>query len=83
MLRALLNIANSGWTFQVNELAGGSHSAGSKHYYGRAVDVQVGSGTVTRGYADLFMQKCRNEGATVVLGPGNPGHNNHVHCQWS
>jgi hypothetical protein len=29
-----------------------------------------------------FMKKCRDLGATQVLGPGDAGHSTHVHAAW-
>ena len=83
MPEGLLNIADRGWKFQVNELDGGSHSSKSLHHDGTAVDVPVGRNTgVTEEKASQFMQKCRNEGASRVLGPRDPGHRTHIHCRW-
>ena len=69
MLEGLLNIVNRGWKFQVNELAGGSHSSKSlRIHYDRAVDVPVGRNTcVTEEKASQFMQECRNEALLEFL----------------
>lgn len=72
------------YTFTVTEIAGGDHSSGSNHYAGRAIDVSningrgVGAGAPHAG----FMATCRSLGANEVLGPGDPGHDTHVHCAW-
>ncbi|HEX6290634.1 MAG TPA: hypothetical protein VFZ66_15700 [Herpetosiphonaceae bacterium] len=69
--------------YSVSAIAGGSHSTYSHHYNGDAFDVPEIAGTPV-SYSDphhnAFMQFCRNYGAQEVLGPGNAGHSNHVHC---
>ncbi|MEU2866491.1 hypothetical protein ACIQWL_47130 [Streptomyces mirabilis] len=70
--------------FQVSEFVGGRHSSGSKHYQGRAVDVTWINGRhVGKGAAHhALMTACHKLGANLVLGPGDPDHAKHVHCQW-
>ncbi|MEU1789067.1 hypothetical protein ABZ553_25010 [Streptomyces sparsogenes] len=89
MLNAMLKLNTvKRFTFRVTEVAGGSHSRGSKHYAGRAFDVGTVNGsrvsTGGTGYtkARKFMKACRSYGAVLVLGPGDAGHSTHVHCQW-
>ncbi|MFJ9742802.1 hypothetical protein [Streptomyces sp. NPDC101166] len=89
MLNAMLKLnTKNRFTFKVTEIAGGSHSAGSAHYKGRAFDVGTVNGsrvsTSGQGYtkAKAFMRACKSYGATLVLGPGDAGHSTHVHCQW-
>ncbi|MEU0805573.1 hypothetical protein [Streptomyces sp. NPDC005970] len=89
MLSAMLKLNTAKrFTFKVTEVAGGSHSRGSKHYAGRAFDVGTVNGkrvsTSGAGYnnAKKFMRACRSYGAVLVLGPGDAGHSTHVHCQW-
>lgn len=89
MLNAMLKLNTAKrFTFKVTEVAGGSHSRGSKHYAGRAFDVGTVNGkrvsTSGAGYnnAKKFMRACRSYGAVLVLGPGDSGHSTHVHCQW-
>jgi hypothetical protein len=80
----MLDLANT-YTFGVSEVAGGSHSPNSRHYVGVAFDVNVINGQgVNVNNADFrnFMQRCRELGATEVLGPGDAGHDTHVHCAW-
>ena len=60
----------------MNELAGGSHSRRSWHYQGTAVDLQVREGDPW----EFWLRECRERGAVEALGPGDPGHNRHVHC---
>jgi len=84
MLTSILKLADT-FSFSVSELAGGQHSAGSRHYTGVTVDVNVINGQhVNAAHPDVanFKQQCRNLGATEVLGPGNAGHSTHVHCAW-
>ena len=56
-------------------IAGGDHSTNSKHYRGKAFDidtingVRVGSGAAH----SAFMAACRAYGADEVLGPGDAG----------
>ncbi|HEY0602728.1 MAG TPA: hypothetical protein VGD58_07445 [Herpetosiphonaceae bacterium] len=71
-------------TYRVTAIAGGSHSSTSRHYAGVAFDVdrvngQVVSFTYPHG---PFQQHCRDLGATEVLGPGDAGHDTHIHCAW-
>jgi hypothetical protein len=84
LLQSLLDLAGT-YTYSISELAGGSHTINSRHYSGVAVDVNVINGQhVGAKHPDYeaFMQQCRDLGATEVLGPGDPGHNTHVHCAW-
>jgi hypothetical protein len=84
MLASLLKLADT-YTFSVSELAGGEHSAGSRHYNGVTVDVNVINGRhVNSTHPDVanFKRDCRSLGATQVLGPGDTGHSTHVHCAW-
>lgn len=86
MLQAMVILRQVyGYSFRVTSMAGGSHSAGSRHYRGVAFDVDTINGSSVRGNRTLarqFMQACRTLGATEVLGPGNRGHSGHVHCAW-
>ena len=71
----------------VTSIAGASHSYGSLHYAGRAVDFDEVNGVLIRGdspQARALMAACRALGAIEVLGPSNDpyGHRDHVHCAW-
>lgn len=72
-------------TYRITALAGGSHSARSRHYLGVGLDIdQLDGAPVNKdhpGYLD-FMAKARELGATEVLGPGSRGHDNHLHISW-
>lgn len=86
MLQAMVILRQVyGYSFRVTSIAGGSHSARSRHYRGVAFDVDIINGSSVasnRTMARRFMQSCRELGATEVLGPGNRGHSGHVHCAW-
>ena len=85
MLRALMVLANEGYTFRITEFAGGSHSCNSRHYCGVGFDIdtldgrKIGHGHP--GYRE-FMARCKELGATEVLGPGSRGHSTHLHVAW-
>lgn len=84
LLNGLLALASE-FTFTVSELAGGSHNSNSRHYAGVAADIGVINGhRVSASHPDvaLFRQRCRDLGATEVLGPGQPGHATHIHAAW-
>jgi len=84
MLQAILKLAET-YSFHITELAGGSHSAGSRHYAGIALDVgRINGSRVSAGnpHWRAFIQKGRSLGATQTLGPGDPGHSTHIHLAW-
>ncbi len=84
LLRSLLTLADE-YSFSISELVGGSHNANSRHYVGVAADISVINGRhVGASNPDFktFMRRCRDLGATEVLGPGDPGHGTHVHAAW-
>lgn len=74
MLSALRQIGAEGG-LKVSEIAGGSHTTGSKHYAGRAFDLNGYGGRKT---SDI-VNRCRQLGATYAAFENG----NHVHCQWS
>ncbi len=81
-----MKAASASYTIRVTSIAGGSHSSGSAHYYGRAFDVDRINGIAVSSsnpYFRSLMNSCKANGASLVLGPGNAGHSSHVHCQWS
>lgn len=71
-------------TYRVTSIAGGSHSSTSRHYVGVAFDVdRVNGNVVSYSYPHTaFQNDCRALGATEVLGPGDAGHDTHIHCAW-
>lgn len=86
VLRTMLALSRVA-TFTVSEIAGGSHTGGSVHYQGRAVDFDVVNGvSVHRGSGyGVVVTTCRSLGAVTVFSPSyDPygGHGNHVHCDW-
>lgn len=85
MLRALVQLANEGYSFRITELAGGSHSSRSRHYVGVAFDIDKLNGKKVRyGHPSYrrFLKRCRQLGATEVFGPGTRGHSSHLHVAW-
>jgi len=85
MLRAMYILVNEGYSFRVTSIAGASHSSNSRHYAGLAFDVDVINGVKVMygsAYYHQFMARCRELGATEVLGPGSRGHSGHVHAAW-
>ncbi|WP_110514389.1 peptidoglycan-binding domain-containing protein [Herpetosiphon llansteffanensis] len=84
LLNGMITLSQS-WSYSVSEIAGGSHSATSRHYAGVAVDVNVINGShvsASHPNQQSFRNKCANLGATEVLGPGDSGHSTHIHCAW-
>ncbi|MFB9485369.1 peptidoglycan-binding protein [Streptomyces filamentosus] len=84
MLKALITLADSGYRLQISEFVGGTHSKKSRHYRGLSFDANIINGKHVGSGAPhkKVMNLCRTLGATEVLGPGNKGHNTHIHCAW-
>jgi hypothetical protein len=85
MTEAMEDLAARGYKFRVSEITGGSHGKGSRHYAGIAFDVdQINGQRVGSRHPDVrgFMAACRELGATEVLGPGDDGHDTHIHAAW-
>ncbi|MBO1417085.1 hypothetical protein J0670_21035, partial [Streptomyces sp. FH025] len=86
MLNGILKLnTEHGFRFDLTEIAGGDHSANSRHYAGLAFDTSSINGVhVSRTNQAVagFKQACKQLGATEVLGPGDAGHDSHVHCAW-
>ncbi len=75
-----------GYSYSVSETCGGSHSVGSLHYSGVAFDTYIINGvgvSASNPYWQTFLQRCRDMGATETLGPGDAGHDTHVHAAWT
>lgn len=73
------------YRFHVSEIAGASHSRTSRHYSGEAIDIsRINGQAVSSRHPDVtaFMTALRDLGASVVYGPGDSGHDHHVHAQW-
>lgn len=84
LLSGLLQLSKS-FSFGVTELAGGSHSQNSRHYAGVASDIgRINGSIVSKSHKDFrrFMQASKRLGAQEVLGPGDAGHDTHVHLGW-
>lgn len=84
LLRGIQTLLDE-YTLSVSELAGGSHSPNSRHYAEVAVDLTVINGRhVSANHPDVprIKARCRELGATEVLGPGDAGHSDHVHAAW-
>lgn len=86
MLQGMLDAAGT-YSFRVSEVAGGKHSsANSRHYKGTAFDVdRIDGKPVNASHPTYksFMKKCKDLGATEALGPGDEGHDTHVHAAWT
>ncbi|XP_063417067.1 uncharacterized protein LOC134699395 [Mytilus trossulus] len=67
LLQYIHDIGSSGY-IHVNEIAGACHSCHSRHYNGKAVDLDNGRNS-------LFLSKCREYGGVEPLNEGN-----HIHC---
>jgi hypothetical protein len=86
LLKALRRMGQVG-TVTVSEIAGGSHSRGSTHYYGRGLDISWVNGRHVAPGSDYGMavRACKAYGAVRVFSPAyDPygGHQHHVHCDW-
>jgi hypothetical protein len=85
MTEAMEDLTARGYKFRVSEITGGSHGRNSRHYAGIAFDVdQINGQRVGARHPDVrgFMAACREMGATEVLGPGDDGHDTHIHAAW-
>jgi hypothetical protein len=88
LLRAMRDLHDVyGFGYFVTSIVGASHSYGSLHYAGRAVDIDEVNGVLIRGDSQPardLMAACRAMGAVEVFGPSNDpyGHRDHVHCAW-
>lgn len=85
MLDALLKLNTQyGHSVRVTSIAGEDHSTGSAHYSGDAVDIDLIDGVRVSAGADhqAVQNACAEMGATLTLGPGDPGHADHVHCEF-
>ncbi len=74
-----------GYTYRVSEIAGGDHSSTSYHYRGTAYDVYVINGVGVSASSSnwrTFNQRNIDNGAIETLGPGDAGHDTHVHNAW-
>jgi hypothetical protein len=84
MLQAIEDLSGK-FAFGISEIAGGSHGPGSYHYYGRAFDVNTINGlpvSAANPHYREFMREAARLGARGMLGPGDPGHDGHIHVTW-
>lgn len=87
MLRGILSLhLQNGFNFRVTAIAGSRHGATSRHYAGKAFDVDTVNGArvnTSNPFNQAFKDACRAYGATEVLGPGDDAdHATHIHCAW-
>lgn len=85
MLDGILRLNTEyGHSFSVSSIAGEDHSPTSLHYGGTAVDIPIIDGVFVADGADYQSVKdaCAAMGATEILAPGDPDHDDHVHCGW-
>jgi hypothetical protein len=86
MLSAMKSMVTTyGYTYRVSEIAGGDHSSGSYHYKGTAYDVYIINGvgvSASNPYWKTWNQRNVNLGSIESLGPGDAGHDTHVHNAW-
>lgn len=95
MLNGLHSLGGRFTDLIVTSMADGRHSARSNHYIGRAVDFGTvngqfisddvpGDGNDTPTAKErALLDACRATGADEIIGPGQPGHDNHIHCAWN
>jgi hypothetical protein len=84
MLGGVMALAQE-YAISISEFCGGSHSRNSRHYAGITADFNIINGRhVSPSHHDVpaFMARCRALGATEVLGPGDQGHDDHIHAAW-
>jgi hypothetical protein len=84
MLKGMLALAES-FSFSVSEFCGGSHNRNSRHYAGCTADINTINGKhvgADNSSVPAFRRRCRELGATEVLGPGDAGHATHIHAGW-
>lgn len=74
LLRYMVDLFPKIGYFHVNEIAGACHSCKSKHYLGRAVDIDP-----TKSYtsAKTMLDLCENMGGKAL------NETNHIHCQFN
>jgi hypothetical protein len=87
MLRGILSIhLINGFSFRITAIAGGRHGENSRHYVGKAFDVDTINGArvnASNPFNQAFRDACRAYGATEILGPGDDAdHATHIHCAW-
>jgi chitosanase len=84
LLSAIVSLSEE-YSFSIAEICGGSHNLNSRHYAGVGTDINIINGRhISASHPDVaaFKARCRELGATEVLGPGAPNHDTHVHAAW-
>lgn len=89
MLGAIKGLLDTGYSISISEIAGGSHSVGSSHYSGIAVDINIVNGINVRYMSSVQISAFRSAafaaGASQVYDPYHDpdgSHYNHFHIQW-
>lgn len=94
MLKGLNGLAGSFSELTITSFATGVHSPRSHHYVGEAVDIGTVNGAVISddvpgdgndtptAAENALMDQCAALGADEIIGPGQPAHDNHIHCAW-
>jgi zinc D-Ala-D-Ala carboxypeptidase len=85
MLKGMVMLGRK-YDYRVTAIAGGDHGPGSHHYSGTAFDIDLIDGQpVGIGNPKVTKVKaaCARLGAIEILGPGDSGHDSHVHCAWN
>jgi hypothetical protein len=84
MLKGMVKLGKK-YDYRVTAIVGGDHTPGSFHYSGTAFDIdRIDGRPVSAGNSQVARVEamCRNLGAVEILGPGDEGHDSHVHCAW-
>lgn len=84
MLKGMVKLGKK-YNYRVTAIAGGDHEPTSFHYSGTAFDIdRIDGRPVSASNSNVAKVKatCANLGAVEVLGPGDDGHDSHVHCAW-
>lgn len=84
LLQGMVDIG-SAHDYRVTTIVGGDHSSTSFHYKGTAFDVDLIDGEAVGAgnpKVDQLKAACQRLGAVEILGPGDAGHDTHVHCAW-
>lgn len=84
MLKGMVTLGRK-YDYRVTAIAGGDHEPTSYHYSGTAFDIdRIDGQPVGTGNPKVAKVKaaCAKLGAIEVLGPGDSGHDSHVHCAW-
>lgn len=84
MLKGMVTLGKE-YNYRVTAIAGGDHDPDSFHYSGTAFDIDRIDGrpvSADNPKVAKVEATCANLGAVEILGPGDVGHDSHVHCAW-